>query len=250
MKKFVILLLAILLTVFSSVSGTLAYMNLGEYSSDIAVNGSVRIEQIEQEWNADHTALKEFTQSKPLYPCVGNPEWDKAGAANPAYRWMKSGNAVDKYVTVKNNGLSGAYVRTFIALEMGDYTMEEFDMVGIVINDCKDDAFSFSGNWEWTADFVSQINGHNSRTLAAVYQKPLLPGQSTIPSLLQVYLSNKATNNTLERLDGNNNGTYDIHVYTQAVQLSTTATDAATALNESFGDTGAKTPYHPWQSAR
>ena len=46
------------------------------------------------------------------------------------------------------------------------------------------------------------------------------PGETTIPSLLQVYLSKDATNEDVEALDGNGNGTYDILVKSEAVQAA------------------------------
>ena len=62
------------------------------------------------------------------------------------------------------------------------------------------------------------------------------------PSLLQVYLSRMAKNDTVEALDGNQNGKYDILVLSQATQtngfVNTTNgyENATLALDTAFGD--------------
>ena len=52
-----------------------------------------------------------------------------------------------------------------------------------------------------------------------------------------------ATNEDVEKIDGNKNGTYDILVVSQAIQVAGFA-DAETALNAGFGDI--TTTNHPW----
>ncbi|MBQ7089597.1 MAG: hypothetical protein IJN82_00595, partial [Clostridia bacterium] len=64
-------------------------------------------------------------------------------------------------------------------------------------------------------------------------------GKTSYPSLLQVYMRPEATNEDAAAIDGNENGTYDILVFSQAVQAKGFA-DAETALNEAFGTD------HPW----
>ena len=63
----------------------------------------------------------------------------------------------------------------------------------------------------------------------------ILPaGDTAYPSLAQVYLQAKATNEDMEAIDGNNNGTLDILVLSQAVQAAG-FDSAAEALDSAFG---------------
>jgi len=120
-------------------------------------------------------------------------------------------------------------------------------MIGISANAAKGAEFQFDGAWVWTDDFVANIDGHNYNVMVAVHQNPVKPGETTIPSLLQVYLKNTATNETVEKLDGNDNGTYDILVFSEAVQAAGFEDVGATAaLNEAFGDTSDPVRYIPW----
>ena len=120
--------------------------------------GNVKIEQIEQEWN-EAGELVDFTQAKPLYPYVGELGWTNKDYENGAYRKFTMENVVDKYVSVKNTGKSDAYVRTIIALEMGDFTYQEFKQIGISTNAEVGAEFKFPGAWEWTDDFETTIDG-------------------------------------------------------------------------------------------
>ncbi len=246
MKKVILLGMSFVLVAAVAIGGTLAYLTDTDSDINVMTMGNVRIEQIEQEWNEGETELVNFTQAKPLLPYVGEFGWENRDEASGAYRRFTMNNVVDKYVSVKNTGITDAYVRTFIALEMGDYSYEDFNMIGVSIN--KTDGQEFPGlHWNWTDDFVAEIGGKNYNIMVAVYDKELLPGETTIPSLLQVYLSKDATNETVEKLDGNDNGTYDIFVYSEAVQADGfEQVGSVAALNTAFGDTSAPTHYHPW----
>ena len=252
-KKIVAFTLAAVMVAAVSVGTTVAYLQDDDSDVNVMTLGNVDIEQIEKEWNDDKTALQDFTQAKPLYPYVGTFGWEyptsvtrdvDAATLVKAYRRFTMENVVDKYVTVKNIGKSDAYVRTFIALEMGEYTYAEFNMVGISNNAANGAEFQFPGTWIWTDDFVAEIDGKNYNVMVAVHENPLKPGEETIPSLLQVYLSKDAGNEEVEKLDGNDNGTYDILVFSEAVQTAGFA-DAETALNTAFGNTTVD-KYHPW----
>ena len=196
--------------------------------------GNVSIEQIEQEWNADKTALQDFTQAKPLYPYVGEFGWENTEEDGGAYRRFTMNNVVDKYVSVKNTGESDAYVRTIVALEMGDYSRADFDMVGISANLVTGE-YKFEDAWVLSVPGVIEVDGNNYYVMQFVHTAAVKPEETTIPSLLQVYLSKDSTNETCEKLDGNDSGTYDILVVSQAVQAAGFS-DAATALNTAFGE--------------
>ena len=234
-KKIIALSITAVLIISAVVGGTFAYLTDKDYAENVMVLGNVDIIQNEYEHDASG-ALVSFTQNKPLYPYVGNLSWGNTDAENNgAYREFGMQNVVDKYVTVKNTGKSPAYVRTFIALEMGDFSVQEFQSVGIAINAATGSEFKFPGTWVWEYDYEVVIDGHRYWVGSAVHQDPVAVGEETIPSLLQVYLAKDATNETVERLDGDNDGKYDIIALSQAVQTQGFAS-AEDALDTAFGD--------------
>ena len=210
--------------------------------------------------------LQEFTQDKPLYPVVcletlgkaneGSMKWDDRVSGHQQ-SWAQVGapgsnqlfddsckNVVDKFVFVKNTGKSDVYVRTIIAFEQGDLTAAEIDeMIGINANE-----------YHWDLEEIAkdvEIKGNKYAIICFTYRGPkqntaqggiLTPDEVSRPSLLQVYLASKATNDTVERIDGNDNGKYDILVLSQATQTngfvnSTNDLQNSTlALDTAFGD--------------
>lgn len=233
-NKKAIIGLGAIATLLFGVASSIAYLTDTDTTVNVMTVGNVKIEQVEQEWN-ENGELVDFTQLKPLYPYVGTLGWENKTSANGAYRRFTMENVVDKYVSVKNTGRSSAYVRTIIALEMGEYSVEEFNQIGISVNAEQGAEFKFPGAWVWTQDFVAAIDGKNYNIMVAVHKDPLAAGETTIPSLLQVYLSKTADNKEVEKLDGNGNHLYDILALSQAVQTKG-FNDAELALNEAFGD--------------
>ena len=275
MKKRIItisLVIALLATCFA---GTYAYLT----DKDAAVNtmtlGSVDIEQYEyeRELNADGTyktdtidgrtsyVLTAFTQNKPLYPIVGDPNEPGnspvyAGYDDTVVRMSQvesqgsmqvfaGKNAQDKFIVVKNTGKSDAYVRTLVAFECGSKTEAEW------ANLVKTSVFmSSDGVWTTFSAGVKTIDGSNyvvweyiyngGAHLGGVHENGILPaGETTYPGLCQIYLKHYATNEDMTALDGNNNGKMDILVLSQAVQAAG-FDDARTALDAAFGTVEAK----------
>lgn len=264
-----ILVMSLVLSVALATTGTLAYLTDSDATVNVMTLGKVSIEQHEYERavNADGTyktgtvdnqnsyILKEFTQLKPLLPIVGDPSkstndpqyayagWDEAATVRMSqvgsYGGMKvfaGKNAQDKFVTVENTGRTDAYVRTIVAFEVGS---ADGSLVG---KNSHTDA--------WTVNSIDkvEISGNNYQVFEYVYkgaqlsdgswrhEKGILPaGDTTYPNLSQVYLKSEATNEDIEKLDGNNNGLYDIMVLSQAVQADGFS-DAATALKAGFGE--------------
>ncbi len=244
MKKKALMGASYVLVAAMAIGGTVAYLTDTDKDINVMTLGNVQIEQIEQEWNEDKTELVEFTQDKPLLPYVGSLSWaDKDDEHGGAYRTFAMENVVDKYVSVKNTGRNNAYVRTIIALEMGSYKYEEFTMVGISNNSANGVEFP-NLHWSWDEVKTVNIEGKNYNVMIATYDEALAPNATTIPSMLQVYLDKTATNETVENLDGNNNGKYDILVFSQAVQADGFA-DADSAFAETFGEITAEN--HPWK---
>ena len=258
MKKFTKILavvLAIALTATLSVSLTLAYLTDQDEAVNVMTLGNVDIAQNEYERvkNADGTyetkeidgvtsyVLKDFTQAKPLYPATevnadGTPNnhgaggWDSTlvdfsqiGTTGSANVFVNE-NAQDKIVTVKNTGKSDAYVRTWIALE------DPFTENRIGVNVGNSSYYKQDPKWASV-----EIDGVKYSVSCFTYNEALKPGEVSHPSLIQVYLNSKATNEDMELLGD----TYDILAFSQAVQVEGFA-DAKTALNVAFGTE------HPW----
>lgn len=258
MKKILMMSAAYVLVAALAIGGTLAYLQSEDSDVNVMTLGNVDIEQLEYERvvNEDGTypelttargtgyELKEFTQAKPLYPEVGAIEWDET------YVWLdqlENGaggmqvfgfeNAVDKFVVVENTGKSDAYVRTLIAFEIGDATVEEWD-----------ELIGYSNHFTWDKpEEIGVITVGDSKYMVVEFvykgagetrhKDGVLPvGDKTYNSLGQIYMSSKATNEDVEKLDGNKNGTYDVLVLSQAVQTEGFE-NAITALDTAFGDT-------------
>ena len=283
MKKRIVtisLVIALLATCFA---GTYAYLTDTDEAVNTMTLGSVAIEQheYERELNTDGTyktatidnntsyVLKGFTQDKPLYPIVGDPNepgnspaW--AGFDETTVRMTQVGsyggmqvfagkNAQDKFVVVENTGKTDAYVRTIVAIEIGSTAGKKLvmtssraiaaDKVGTTQDDkspwIKASSLAevtINGNTYMVIEFIyrgaSDVNRHVDGVLPA--------GDTTYPSLCQVYLKHYATNEDMINLDGNNNGKLDVLVLSQAVQAAGFSS-AELALDTAFGDVTAET---------
>lgn len=265
-KKVLLMGTAYVLVAALAISGTIAYLQDSDSDVNVMTLGNVSIAQHEYERveNADGTyemvtsptygegyKLQDFEQNKPLYPATG----DVIGGGSPVYfDQLDEGadgeysvlnginNVVDKFVFVENTGTSDAYVRTLIAYEIGSLTSAEWKNLIVT-----------TGFDAYTTQEVGviDINGNNYYVIEYVYagnstrhENGVLPaGEFTYNSLAQIYLENVATNEDCEALDGNNNGKYDVLVFSQAVQTNGFK-DAQTALDTAFGDI--TTTNHPW----
>lgn len=211
----------------------------------------------------EFTGNAPFEEKKPLYPAVftdGAIKWDDrngsqeaSGIGSHQQSWGQVGasgsnqlfddsvkNTIDKFVFVKNIGKSDAYVRTWIAFEQGAVVKDDFK--NVIMTNADKDHWSWPNAWTYDVE----IDGNEYVVTCATYMGPssnptgvLAPGTVSYPSLLQVYMRPEAGNEEVEAIDGNKNGTYDILVFSQAVQAEGFA-DAKTALDAAFGTE------HPW----
>ena len=239
------------------------YIEQHEYERELNDDGSYKTGDVD---NQKSYILQPFTQFKPLLPIVGDPSspvgyqyagWDKEATVRmsqvKSYGYMDvfaGKNAQDKFVTVENTGRTGAYVRTIIAFELGGITTDRFAEIVGTSTRSTDDKTNFNQPWLENEVGVVEIDDNNYVVVEFVYhgakldngfrhENGVLPaGDTTYPSLAQVYLGSDATNEDVEKLDGNKNGTYDILVLSQAVQTEGFA-DAKTALNTAFGEANA-----------
>lgn len=211
--------------------------------------------------------IQEFTQDKPLYPAVyANEEntmiWDdRNGSSEPSgegshqQSWGQIGapgsnqlfddsvrNVQDKFVFVKNTGKSDAYVRTWFAFEAGGLESDA------IKNDMPIHINSDLDHWKEITylEEIQVIDGTEYIVGYTTYLGPtsnptgiLAPGATSYASLLQVYLDPTATNEVVAELDSNDNGKYDILVFSQATQTKGFS-NAEEALTTSFGTE------HPW----
>ena len=277
-KKILALVLVVALSVSAGILGTVAYLTSEDSDVNTMVLGSVEIQQLEYERVVENgewvstgetdkygytpDKLQPFTQDKPLYPAVfadGDIKWDDrngnqnaSGDGSHQQSWGQVGasgsnqlfdgsvkNAQDKMVFVKNTGKNGAYVRTWIALEQGDIPADEFKNV-IMTNSNKN-------HWSWEVAATDvEIGGNKYVVWCATYLGPksnptgiLAPNTVSYPSLLQVYMRPEADNAEVEAIDGNDDGVYNVLVFSQAVQADGFV-DATTALTAAFGTE------HPW----
>ncbi|MBQ7800370.1 MAG: hypothetical protein IJ370_07735 [Oscillospiraceae bacterium] len=242
------------LTAAIAVGGTLAYLQSDDSDVNVMTTGSVKIAQHEYERvvdaNGNYTTidvdgntsyeLKEFTQAKPLLPATaldanGNPYNHGAGNYGDTYVYMSqvgsqgsvkmftTKNVQDKIITVENTGKSDAFVRTWIAIE------DPFTENRIGVN------VGGPGYYKQTPWTSVEIDGTTYSVTCFTYDEALNPGEESYPSLLQVYLNYKATNDDMKLLGD----TFDILAFSQAVQADGFA-DAKTALEAAFGTE------HPW----
>ncbi len=250
LKNILLYGLSFVLVATVAIGGTLAYLTSTDDDVNVMTLGNVKIEQNEYERVVENGAykvengsyvLKDFSQAKPLLPCTeldanGNPynngagNWDTTTVdmsqvgSQGLQKVFTSKNAQDKIVTVKNTGKSDAYVRTWIALE------DPFTEGRIGVNVGNKDYYTQDSSWESVT-----IDGVQYSVSCFTYKEALKPGEVSTPSLFQVYLNYKATNEDMELLGD----TYEILAFSQAVQTAGFA-DAKTALNTAFGTN------HPW----
>ncbi len=273
--------LSFVLAATVAIGGTFAYLTSTDDDVNVMTLGNVSIAQHEYEraTNTDGSyetkeidgvtsyVLKDFTQGKPLLPIVGDPNEPGnspayAGFDNTIVRMTQvdsygsmqvfaGKNAQDKFVTVENTGKSDAYVRTLVAIECGTGNPA---LIGTG-DRCVAADQAASSTMPWIEYQIGKIVIDNNTYLLCEYVyrgasdvnrhiNGILPaGDTTYPSLCQVYLKHNATNEDMVAIDGNGNGTLDILVFSQAVQAAGFA-NAETALDTAFGDI--TTTNHPW----
>ena len=275
-KKKIISLCLVVCLLATAIGGTLAYFTDTAKDENTMTMGKVDISQHEYQrvQNADGTyptasidsqnsyVLEAFDQDKMLLPCTeinanGQPynfgagNWDATATVRMtqvgSYGGMtvfESPNALDKFVVVKNEGNTGAYVRTIVAIEAGSTD-------GSLIRT------SYHSTWDAHERGIMSINGTKYDVIEFVYKGAelstgnfrhqngvLSANEMTYPSLSQVYMVATATKEDATSLDGNNNSKLDILVLSQAVQAdgweaANGKTVAQTALDTAFGEVNA-----------
>ncbi len=268
LKKILLMCTAYVLVAVIAIGGTFAYLTSKDSDVNVMTMGNVNIEQHEYERvvNADGTyatanidnrtsyVLKDFSQDKPLLPIVGNPSLP---GDNPEYAGYDSTtvrmsqvdsyggvevfagkNAQDKIVTVENKGTTDAFVRTFVAIECGDTN-------GALVKTGARAAETHDGSQPWLKTDLGVFEFDNNRYVVVEFlylgaklgdgswrhANGVLPaGETTYPSLCQVYIDSTATNEDCDAIDGNDNGQLDIIVLSQAIQAAGFEDDETTTV--------------------
>ena len=247
MKKILLAAVSILLVAVLALGGTLAYLLSEDEDVNVMVVGNVKIDQLEYERVVDENGnyvstgvtdeygytpddLQEYTQDKVIIPAVydkiawddDQQSWGEVGAPGSNQLFDKDiKNVQDKFVFVKNTGNVDAYYRTIIAVECPEGFSDELLHLNMTGN----------SRFTWTEIGFTTIDGVRYLIYEALYNEILVPGEISRPSLLQVFLDKKATNEDVALL-GN---VFSILVVSQGVQAD--GFDSADeALDEAFYD--------------
>ncbi len=231
-KSTLIMILSLVLAVAIGVGSTLAYLQDTDADVNVMTLGSVYITQNEQERDADGK-LVPFTPNKPAYPAVYEeihwaPDGEGADVNGTEYLVFDDSmkNVIDKIVTVTNTGKSDAYVRTIVAIEAPDY--DPNDLIHV----------NYNADIEYTAWTPVDIGGVKYVYSVFTYPEALAPQETSVPSLVQLFLDKKAKNEDIEKFGE----TWEVLVISQAVQTmgfedseDENATAANEALDAAFG---------------
>lgn len=240
-KKAIIGLGALAVMLFG-VASSIAYLTDTDTTVNVMTVGNVKIEQLEYERvldaNGNATSeLQPYSQLKPIVPAVYKTSTNTEDWADELFDWSSVGapgnskvfhedmkNVIDKFVLVKNTGKKDAYVRTIIAIE--DPLALPKDHPIHINHDDK--------NYKVVNLGTVKIKDVEYSVLEYTYNEAISAGEATRPSLMQVFLDPKATNEDVA-LFGD---TFEILAISQAVQ--TDGFDSAKeALDEAFGETNA-----------
>lgn len=113
-KKLTAIFLCVALVAIAVVGASLAYFTDTDTKTNTFTAGGVKIELIEKQRNADSTALEDFENDKNLMPIVGSAQGEQETVGGVVLPTAE--NYVDKIMTIKNTGVSAAYVRIFVAV--------------------------------------------------------------------------------------------------------------------------------------
>ncbi len=244
MKKKLLVLSAIaILVAITVVGGSLAYFTDTDTVENTFTIGSIEIEQIEQQRDADGTKLVDYVNSgKVMIPVVGNPT---DSAEDDALGMATAANYQDKVVTVKNTGENDAYVRTFIAVP------KALDDAGVLMLDYESgDAWSRTATYSFTKGTVE----YNAYVYTYTAVLPHTTNNVTAHLLEGVYIASDVDYKKVSDTEAAfvKNGTQvsgfnamsevKVLVATQGVQAEGFNT-AASALDAAFGAPDTNNPF-------
>ena len=241
-RKLLLVALSLCMVAILAMGGTLAYLTDTDSAQNVMTLGKVNIIQNEQQFN-DAGDKVDFVQNKALLPMVDNRADKDANPVVNGYFDPAMKNVVDKIVTVTNEGEEGAinqdaYVRTILAFETAKEYVE--GTTDSWLRDGKtifDTYIGYLGDFELLTRDTIVYNGVEYVLAVKVYDEPLAPGETTEPSLKQIFMSPDANNENM-LLFGEE---YTILALSQAVQTAGFVDDngngtaADEALDRAFG---------------
>ncbi|MBQ8288413.1 MAG: hypothetical protein IJX76_06545 [Clostridia bacterium] len=240
MKKKLLTCLSIALIAALAITGTMAYFTDTESVTNVMTIGNIDIvlnEQQRVDDAANQHELEAFEQAMTLMPAAYEgtsipwapaDEWVVPG--DSAWKVVAdNGDVHDKFVTVTNTGSNEAYVRVIVAYEGDAINGKD---IHIVHNTKTSSDPAVAGEFAAT-DYIENviIDGTRYDLIVYTYAEPVQPGETTIPSLKQVYMDKTTTQEDAAKFGT----TYDILVLSQAVQTASGFTDAVDALDSAFG---------------
>ncbi|MCI7624664.1 MAG: SipW-dependent-type signal peptide-containing protein [Clostridiales bacterium] len=111
-KKITAIFLCVALVAIAVVGASLAYFTDTDNETNTFTVGNVKIDLIEQQ--RGENGLVPFEQNKKLMPIVGSAQGEQETV--DGVKLPTAENYVDKIMTIKNTGVSDAYVRIFVAV--------------------------------------------------------------------------------------------------------------------------------------
>ena len=251
-KKITAIFLCVALVAIAIVGASLAYFTDTDKATNTFTAGGVEIKLIEQQRNAAHTALEDFENDKNLMPIVGSAQGEQETVGG--VKLPKAKNYVDKIMTIKNTGVSDAYVRIFVAvptaLQNGQTpNAPRYDVLH----------WNFNGDscaeGQWTDEIVvanpTVINGVEYKIYSRTYTTALKANEVTAtPAYIGFYLDKTVDMNadgdyTVDWGNGPEVIDYDlsqgveIPVFAQAIQA-----DGFDSAEAAFAASGL--PANPW----
>lgn len=233
MKKRIVTIALVIALMATCFAGTYAYLMDTEAAKNVMTVGNVDILQNEYARDEDGE-LVAYVNGKTLVPMGSDPAWadEKVTMGDYTFQMFADENALDKIVTVTNQGNTDAYVRTIVALEAGKSAEEAkelwYDYIALT------DGIGSHGVGEDNDLFV-KIGDTYYIIVVYTYNNALTAGEESAPSMTGVALYAAATNEVVRTFDGS----YEVLVLSQAVQASGMGDDAGAALDKAFGEVDA-----------
>ena len=252
-KKITALCLCVALLAVAVVGASLAYFTDNDQADNTFTAGSVKIQLIEEQSNADHTGFVPYEGNKVLVPIVGSAQGEKYPNGQPMAK-----NYIDKVVTIKNNGNSAAWIRAYYAVPsaLDDGFGETFN-AGMNILHVNfgnvDGRTTYENEWKWKNNgkwqyFETVMDGVSYNVYFADYYQPLAAGKTTEQFICGVYLDKNVDMKDGKYIDPRHpdadlsilEGTVHYPVFAVAVQADG-FDSAAAAMDAAFGAN-----YNPW----
>lgn len=254
-KKITALCLCVALLAVAVVGASLAYFTDNDQADNTFTAGSVKIQLIEQQSNADHTGFVPYDGEKVLMPIVGSAQGEKYPNGQPMAK-----NYIDKVVTIKNTGNSAAWIRAYYAVPsaLDDGFGESFNAGMNILHGNfgnVDGRTTYENEWKWKNEgkwqyFETVMDGVSYNVYFADYYQPLKANDTTVQFISGVYLDKNVDMKDGEYIDPRHpdadlsilKGTVHYPVFAVAVQAEG-FDNAAAAVEAAFG-----AQYNPWRT--